>query len=68
LTSEREESLERSIKLLKKLGVSFTRFDELCCGGVFPCVGLENYQENVQHNKEEIKKTGTKKLLTQVSK
>jgi Fe-S oxidoreductase len=63
-TYREEESVNRTIKLLKKLEVSFTRFDELCCGGVFPYVGLENYQENVQHNKEEIKKTGTKKLLT----
>ena len=63
-TYREDESIKRTIKLLKKLGVSFTRFDEVCCGGVFPYVGLDNYQKNVQHNKEEIKKTGAKKLLT----
>jgi Fe-S oxidoreductase len=63
-TYREEESVDRTIKLLKKLGVSFTRFDEVCCGGVFPCVGQNNCQENIQHNKEEIKKTGAKKLLT----
>ena len=63
-TYREEESAKRTIKLLKKLGVSFTRFDERCCGGVFSCVGQNNCQENIQHNKEEIKKTGAKKLLT----
>ena len=67
-TYREEESVERTIKLLKKLvGVSFTRFDELCCGGVFPYVGLENYQENVQHNKEEIKKNRNKKIVNYLS-
>jgi Fe-S oxidoreductase len=63
-TYREEESVARTIKLLKKLGVSFTRFDELCCGGVFSDLGLENDQENIRHNQEEIKKTGAKKLLT----
>ena len=44
--------------------LNFTLFDEVCCGGVFTYVGLENYQENIQQNKEEIKKTGANKLLT----
>ncbi|MEA3485530.1 MAG: (Fe-S)-binding protein, partial [Candidatus Aerophobetes bacterium] len=63
-TYREEESLRRTLNLLKKLEVSFTRFNEVCCGGVFSYVGLDNHQESVQHNKEEIKKTGAKKLLT----
>lgn len=59
-----KESIKRSVDLLKKLGVSFTGIDEMCCGGAFSLVGQENCSKNVQHNKKEIKKSGAKKLLT----
>jgi len=63
-TYREEESVKRTIKLLERLGISYTRLDEACCGGVFSYVGLDNSGRNVQHNKEEIKKTGAEKLLT----
>jgi Fe-S oxidoreductase len=62
-TYREQETAEKIMKLLDTLGISFSRVDEVCCGGVFPDVGFEASVEHAQQNIEAIKKTGAKKLL-----
>ncbi len=62
-TYREQETAEKIMKLLERLGVSFSRVDEVCCGGVFPDVGFEASAEHARQNIETIKKTGAKKLL-----
>ena len=62
-TYREQETAEKIMSLLDRLGVDYSRIDEVCCGGVFPDVGFEASTEHAQRNMEAIKKTGAKALL-----
>jgi Fe-S oxidoreductase len=62
-TYREQETAEKIMNLLDKLGVDYSRMDEVCCGGVFPDVGFEASAEHAQENIDAIKITGAKKLL-----
>lgn len=58
------ESVESTLKLLEKLGVSYTTIDEVCCGGPTRVAGLPMDQSLVEHNLDAILSTGTNKVIT----
>jgi len=62
-TYREQETAEKIMKLLDKLGIDYSRVDEVCCGGVFPDVGFEASEEHANQNIDVIRKTGAKKLL-----
>ncbi len=62
-TYREKETSEKILNLLDKLGVDYSRVDEVCCGGVFPDVGFEASTEHAQQNIEAIKETGADALL-----
>lgn len=62
-TYREQETAEKIMKLLDRLGINYSRVDEVCCGGVFPDVGFEASEEHALQNIEAIKKTKAQKLL-----
>ncbi len=62
-TYREQEAAEKIMNLLDRLGISYSRVDEVCCGGVFPDVGFEASTEHAQQNVDVIRKTGATKLL-----
>jgi len=62
-TYKEQETAEKIMNLLDKLGIDYSRVDEVCCGGVFPDVGFEASTEHADQNIVAIKKTKAKKLL-----
>ena len=62
-TYREQETAEKIMRLLDRLGIDYSRVDEVCCGGVFPDVGFEASAEHAQQNMDVIQKTGAKKLL-----
>jgi Fe-S oxidoreductase len=62
-TYREQETAEKIMKLLDRLGVDYSRVDEVCCGGVFPDVGFEASKEHADQNIDAMKKTGATNLL-----
>ena len=62
-TYREQETAEKILNLLDRLGVSYSRVNEVCCGGVFPDVGFEPSEEHARKNIEVLQKTGAQKVL-----
>ncbi len=58
------ESVENTLKLLDRLGVSFTTIDEVCCGGPTRVAGVPGVPSLAEQNLERILSTGTNKVIT----
>jgi Fe-S oxidoreductase len=58
------ESVEHTLQLLDRLGVSFTTIAEVCCGGPTQVAGASMPDSLVQHNLDAILATGTNKVIT----
>ena len=58
------ESMERTLRLLERLGVDFTTIDEQCCGGPSRVVGAPMVEAVARHTQEAIAAKGTRKVIT----
>lgn len=58
------DSVENTLELLDRLGVSYTTIDEVCCGGPAHVAGVPMPNELAETNLERILATGTNKVIT----
>lgn len=58
------QSVQHTLELLQRLGLSFTTIPELCCGGPTQVAGAPMLDSLAQHNLDAILSTGTNRVIT----
>jgi len=57
------ESITATMRLFRRLGVSFTTVDEACCGGPVDVIGAPWVESVAEHNLRQFQTAGTDKLI-----